>query len=115
VVVAALKSVPLSGTLYEMPVTLLRPLWSLCQCPRPHPTIAWNRCCRQPNSVAPSKVPQPRSCDGAGAASRWGGTRGRLEVRIIEARNLTFGSGVLNKFHTLVRWTAAFERRLFVK
>ena len=52
--------------------------------------------------MAPSKVPQPSSCDSAGAASRWGGTRGRLEVRILEARNLTFGSGVLNKFHTLV-------------
>jgi hypothetical protein len=58
---------------------------------------------RQPESVAPSQLPEPESCGGAGTASRWGRTRGRLEVRIIEARNLTFGSGVLNKFHTLVR------------
>lgn len=60
--------------------------------------------CRQPESVAQSKLPEPKLCPFAGAASRWGGARGRLEVRIIEARNLTFGSGVLNKFHTLVRW-----------
>ena len=52
----------------------------------------------------------------AAAVCRLGGTRGRLEVRIIEARNLTFGSGLFHTFHTLVRTAMAvccsFDGRL---
>jgi len=51
-------------------------------------------------------APVRERCDRGGSA------RGRLEVRIIEARNLTFGSGVFQTFHTLVRRLSA---HLFIR
>ena len=60
--------------------------------------------CRRPSAADAS--PRRKSASGAETAPEpWlGGARGTLEVRVIEARNLTFGSSVLHThFHTLVR------------
>lgn len=63
--------------------------------PSPHRKVALTRlagrCCRQPDDV-------PRGVLQVSMAQQ-----GRLHVRLIQARNLAFHTGVLSAFHTLVR------------